>query len=576
MSDGGSEQSYSGRLELTWTNKDQRLLAHEDGSYEWAPPTDYRVAEVRLLHDAGTVGEVRGGPRSRAKDNLLVRGDSLNALTSFVELPEFAREYAGQVKLVYLDPPFNTGEAFEHYDDFLEHSVWLTMMRDRLLQAKRLLAPDGSIWVHCDDSEQARLRVLLDEVFGTNAFIATIVWQKKYSRDSRPAIGAVHDYIHVFAPAGTDWKEVRNRLPRDPGNTRYSNPDDDPNGPWTTQPLIVQAGHATEAQFYAIKTPSGDVVEPPPGNAWRVTKPRFDELVSAGLVTFGPKGASRPRKKIYEKDAQPLVPWTWWSHQEVGHNAEAKQEILALFPDKEPFGTPKPERLMQRIIHIATEPGDVVLDSFLGSGTTSAVAHKMGRRWIGVEWSRTTVETFALPRLTTVAAGDDPGGITKDLGWGEGGGFRILDVGSSMFVADGGVVVLADWATNSKLAEATAAQLGFEFESDPPFTGRKGRTRLAVIDGLISTDVVELIAGALGEDERAVVCGTAVDPAASKVLREVRAGSSVRKIPASILDEYKQARWTPRVIAEASGSGNGSVPSITGRDAPMEAGAGTS
>ena len=145
-----------------------------------------------------------------------------------------------------------------------------------------------------------------------------------------------------------------------------------------------------------------------------------------------------------------------------------------------------------------------------------------------------------------------------------------------MFEADGGVVVLADWATNGKLAEATAAQLGFEFESDPPFTGRKGRTRLAVIDGLISTDVVELIAGALGEDERAVVCGTAVDPAASKVLREARAGSSVRKIPASILDEYRQARWTPRVIAEATGSGNGSAPSIAGRNAPTEAGAGKS
>lgn len=200
---GGALPRYEGRLELTWTNKPLRLLGHEDGSYEWVPPGDYRVAEVRLLDDAGTVGERQTGT-ARARDNLVIRGDALNALGSLVELPEFARELVGRVKLAYLDPPFNTMESHYVYDDALEHSVWLTMMRDRLLQVRKLLSPDGSIWVHCDDSEHAYLKVLMDEIFGRQAFIATVVWQKRYSRDNRPAIGAVHDYLVVYAPKGTD------------------------------------------------------------------------------------------------------------------------------------------------------------------------------------------------------------------------------------------------------------------------------------------------------------------------------------------------------------------------------------
>ena len=164
---------YEGRLELTWTNKHLRLLADDDGSYTWVSPSDYRVAEVRLLRDAGVVG-ITDAPE-RAADNLLIRGDALNALTSLVQLPEFARHYVGKVKLAYLDPPFNTQQSFLHYDDALEHSVWLTMMRDRLLQIKTLLASDGSIWVHCDDSEQGYLKVMMDEVFGRENFVAVSV-----------------------------------------------------------------------------------------------------------------------------------------------------------------------------------------------------------------------------------------------------------------------------------------------------------------------------------------------------------------------------------------------------------------
>jgi adenine-specific DNA-methyltransferase len=577
MSDGGSEQSYSGRLELTWTNKDQRLLAHEDGSYEWLPPSDYRVAEVRLLDNAGTVGETHSD-RHRAKDNLLIRGDALNALTTLGQLPEFSRQYVGKVKLAYLDPPFNTGQAFEHYDDALEHSVWLTMMRDRLLQVRRLLSHDGSIWVHCDDAEQARLKVMMDEVFGPDNFVATVIWEKADSpRMDAQLFSSRHDFLLVYRMS-SEWKPV----------PRPMNPDDMAHFDQTTSEgeryrrvLLRKWGANSRRQdrpnlAYSLEAPDGTEVWPirSDGEAgyWRWSREKYEDNRASIEWLQRKDGSWEPYVMQMARDATSKPPETLWRYEDVGSNRQAKAEIKALIPGQ-PFDTPKPERLLRRIIEVGSVPGDVVLDCFLGSGTTSAVAHKLGRPWVGIEWSSENLDTFVIPRLSKVVTSDDPGGITEEVGWRGGGGFRMLDVSPSMFAADGGVVVLADWATNGKLAEATAAQLGFEFESDPPFTGRKGRTRLAVIDGLISTDVVELIAGALTDDERAVVCGTAVDPVASKVLRGTRAGSSVRKIPASILDEYRHARWTPRVIAEAIGSGNGSAPSMTARNAPTKAGA---
>lgn len=231
------------------------------------------------------------------------------------------------------------------------------------------------------------------------------------------------------------------------------------------------------------------------------------------------------------------MPWTWWSRDETGDNQEANRESKALFASV--FDTAKPERLLARVIHIASNPGDVVLDCFAGSGTTAAVAHKLGRRWVTVEQSAATVETFTKPRLEKVVAGDDPGGITEAAGWEGGGGFRVLEVGPSMFAESGGRVWLADWAANGSLGEASAAQLGFAYEPDPPFAGRKGKARLAVVDGLVNADVVRLLVGALAPEEKLVLCGTAVDPEATTALRELRPGSRTRKIPASILAEYR-------------------------------------
>jgi adenine-specific DNA-methyltransferase len=537
-------QRLSGRLELTWTNKDQRLLAHEEGSYEWVPPGDYRVAEVRLLHDAARVGE---GPSTRARDNLLIRGDALSTLHSLVQLPEFATELVGKVRLAYLDPPFNTQQAFQHYDDALEHSVWLTMMRDRLAQLWTLIADDGSVWVHCDDTEQAYLRVVLDELFGRANFVATVVWQKRNSRENRKAIGSSHDYIVIYAKSGpTKWRDLRNRLPRNASTAK--NPDKDPRGDWDSIPFTAQGFR--ENQMYPITTPTGIIHKPPKGRCWGATEPEYKRLLADKLIHFPRSGNGRPRVKQFLEVAKELVPNTWWPTSEVGDNDQAKKEILALFPDAEAFDTPKPEKLMERIIHIATNPGDLVLDCFAGSGTTAAVAHKLGRRWITSEWSRETVETFTLPRLEKVVAGEDPGGVTEAVGWEGGGGFRVLDVAPSMFEDDEGIVVLSDWATGGALGEATAAQLGFAYEEEQPFVGRKGKMRLAVIDGLVSQAVVELLLSALPEDERLTICGTTIDDEAGDFLREQRRGSRIRKIPASILVEYqKTVRWRPLASA---------------------------
>ncbi len=533
---------YSGRLELTWTNKHLRLLAHEDENrkppYEWVPNGDYRVSEVRLLHEHETVGEVRG-ERSRAKDNLLIQGDALCALTSLLELPEFSREYAGKVKLVYIDPPFNTGQTFAQYDDGLEHSVWLTMLRDRLLQVRQLLSPDGSVWLHLDDGESHRARCVLDEVFGADKFVATVIWQKKYSRENRTAIGAVHDYIHVYAPMGKEWKTVRNRITR-PRAANYRNPNNDPRGLWRPVPMTAQGFRKN--QMYEIVSPGGKVHTPPKGRCWSVLETSFKELLNEGRIYFGKDGNAQPNTIRYLDEDEGLVPWTWWPHEEVGNTDESKKEMLGLFPDREAFATPKPEHLMERIIHIATNPGDVVVDCFLGSATTVAVAHKMNRRWVGVERSSENIAEFALPRLRSVVSGDDDGGVSQPQGWRGGGGFRVLDVAPSMFDEDEGLVVLADWATNGLLGEACAAQLGYEYCNEPPFCGRKGRVRLAVVDGLVSTDVAKVLVQTLGKGERVTVCGTSYDPEARTVLKEICPGSTLRKIPSSILSDYASSR----------------------------------
>lgn len=537
-----TQPQHSGRLELTWTNKHRRLLAHDDACYEWVDPADYRVSEVRLLRDAQSVGGVHSD-RQRAKDNLLIRGDALHALTSLVSLPELAEEYAGKVKLAYIDPPFNTGQTFQQYDDGLEHSVWLTMMRDRLVQIRDLLSADGSVWVHLDDNEAAYARVLLDELFGRDCFVATVIWEKADSpRNSARQFSTDHDYILVYAK-DAGWRP--NRLPRTSDSDKiYTNPDDDPRGPWL--PSDPFANKPYSKGLYSITGPTGRVFRPPKGRFWRISKEKFEELDADGRIWWGTNGDARPSIKRFLSEVQDLVPRTLWRHEEVGSNRTSKNEIRRLFPDLPAFDTPKPEALMERIVTIATDKGDIVLDCFAGSGTTAAVAHKMGRRWVTIEWSEDTLRDFLIPRLTKVVKGEDSGGITEAVDWEGGGGFRILDVAPSMFQEVDGRVLLADWATDSALAEATAAQLRFEYELESPFCGRKGRQRLAVLDGIATAEILDLLVGALGEGEKLLLCATAVAPAAHEHLKQISPGSRIRKIPASILAEYRLAYRTRR------------------------------
>ncbi|WP_130472679.1 site-specific DNA-methyltransferase [Candidatus Magnetaquicoccus inordinatus] len=396
----------SNRLELTWIGKDNQ------------PPQGAHF----LVEDHNfSYNNTRQGAAEELTDNRLIYGDNLFALQALE--PEFA----GKIKCITIDPPYNTGSVFSHYGDSMEHGQWLSLMRNRLLLFYRLLHPqEGSLWVSIDDYEAPYLRIVLDEIFGRENFIAQNVWQKRYSRENRQAIGDVHEYVIVYARDPVRFKAIRNKVfPSSAQEKVYRNPNNDPRGRWRTIPLTAQEGHATAEQFYPVTTPAGKVFYPPKGRCWGISKATFEKLLAEGRIYFGKKGDAQPTMIRYLSEVDGYVPWTWWPHEEVGHTDEAKKEIHALFGKTDAFATPKPERLLRRILQIASNPGDWVLDSFAGSGTSGAVAHKMRRRWIMVERGE-QCHTHIIPRLKKVIDGDDPGGITAAVQWSGGGGFRYF------------------------------------------------------------------------------------------------------------------------------------------------------
>lgn len=364
--------------------------------------------------------------------NMLIQGDNLESLKALLPY------YAGLVKCIFIDPPYNTKSAFEHYDDNLEHAQWLSMMYPRMVLLRELLSEDGSIWITLDDNEAHYFKVLCDEVLGRKNFVANVFWQKTPTRENRTDVSAVHDHLFVYAKDRDIWKEKRNLLPAsDSQISRFTNPDNDPRGAWASLPAHAKAekGRRKE-QFFTITTPSGRLVDPPPGRCWLYTAERFQEMVEDNRIWFGESGSNVPRVKKFLSEVQAgLVPSTFWAHDEVGTNGKAKAEIVALFPGETPFSTPKPEALIQRIIQIATNDDDIVLDSFLGSGTTAAVAQKMGRRWIGIEMGE-HARTHCQPRLVKVINGEQ-GGISKAVGWQGGGGFRFYQLGPKVFDEQG-------------------------------------------------------------------------------------------------------------------------------------------
>ena len=400
--------------------------------------------------------------------NMLVQGDNLDALKALLPY------YKGAVKCIYIDPPYNTRSAFEHYDDNLEHSQWLAMIYPRLVLLRELLAEDGSIWVSIDDNEGHYLKVVMDEVFGRANFIDTVIWEKADSpRNSARQFSSDHDYIFGYSRQ-EEWAPLR--LPRtEAANSIYNNPDNDPRGLWL--PGDPYANKPYSRGLYSIDGPTGRTFQPPAGRFWRVSEDRLRELDADGRVWWGPQGAARPSIKRYLTEVAELVPRTIWRKEDVGSNRTSKNEMRALFPDEASFGTPKPERLMQRILHIASNPGDLVLDSFLGSGTTAAVAHKMGRRWIGIEMGD-HAETHCKPRLDKVIAGEQ-GGISEAVGWAGGGGYRFYRLGGAVFDADGHIACGIGFAP-------LAAHVWFS-ETNTPFAGAADRPVLGVHDGVAYT-----------------------------------------------------------------------------------------
>ena len=359
-------------------------------------------------------------------ENMLIQGDNLEALKALLPY------YAGQVKCIYIDPPYNTQSAFEHYDDNLEHSIWLSTMYPRLEILRDLLSDEGSVWVSMDDNEEPYIKILLDEIFHRNNFVASVVWQKRTSPDARIQLGAAHDYIIVYAK-NANHVTFNKMLLTEEQKKNFKNPDDDPRGPWVSTDFSAQGWRPN--QMYKLKTPSGAEYEPPPGRCWVNVESEYNRLIAEGRMWFGKDGNGRPRTKTYLYESEGVSSWTWWTNVEVGHNQEAKKEINLLFGGGNAFDTPKPERLLHRILHVSTNPNDLVLDSFLGSGTTAAVAHKMGRQYIGIEMGEHAI-THCIPRLKKVVDGEQ-GGISNDVNWQGGGGYHFYKLGEAIFDEEG-------------------------------------------------------------------------------------------------------------------------------------------
>lgn len=389
-------------------------------SLSWLHKQHAEQAAVKVPHHLLTVQSVHG---DAASENLLIQGDNLLALKALLPM------YRGRVKCIFIDPPYNTQSAFEHYNDRLEHSLWLSMMLPRLHLLRELLSEDGSIWVTIDDNEAHYLKVMMDEVFGRKNFIGNIVWHKKYSpQNDDKGVTAAHD--HVLAFAKNISSVAISLLPRsEEMNARYANPDDDPRGVWKSGDLTSKT--KAKGHSYPIVGPNGVVHYPSPGRQWAPSLESFERWHAEGRIWFGKNGTNRPSLKQYLTEVQDgIVPLSIWFRDEVGDNQEAKKEVTVLNRE-DIFDTPKPERLLQRVLVLATKEHDLVLDSFLGSGTTAAVAHKMGRRYIGIEMGD-HAQTHCLPRLEKVIDGEQ-GGISKAVNWQGGGGFKFLTLGNAIF-----------------------------------------------------------------------------------------------------------------------------------------------
>ena len=510
------------KLELTWIGKDQRpkleprILIEDPGkSYHAA----HRVSEDDIF------------------DNRLIFGDNLLALKALEQ------EFAGKIKCIFIDPPYNTGSAFRHYDDGIEHSLWLSLMHPRVELLRRLLSEGGSLWITIDDNECHYLKILCDEVFGRNNFVANVIWQKKYA----PANDALwlsdsHDHVLVYAKSKQVWRPFK--LPRsEKSNAAYKNPDNDPRGPWKAGDYTCNKSAAERPNlYYPLKQPTtGEEIWPKKTRVWAYGEDQYRLHVEKHLLWWGKKGTNRvPAYKRFLSSVEDdgAVPQTVWLWKDVGHTQDGKKESTSLIPDS-PFATPKPEKLLTHILTLATRQRDIVLDSFAGSGTTAAVAHKMGRRWIAVELED-TCHTHIIPRLKKVIDDEDPGGVTEVCGWKGGGGFRYYRLGPSLLEKD----EWGNWVINKEfnaemLAEAVCKLEGFTYAPSDEIYWQQGHSTetdiIYVTTQFMNREMLTKLSDEVG-DKRSllVVCK------AFRVRADAFPNLTIKKIPKAVL---RKCEW---------------------------------
>jgi len=506
------------KLELTWIGKDEQ------------PRLEPRI----LIEDPErSYGDKNSG-------NMLIHGDNLLALKALEQ------DFAGQIKCAAIDPPYNTGSAFTHYDDGVEHSIWLNLMKPRIEIIHKLLRDDGTLWITIDDNEAHYLKVLCDEVFGRNNFIANVVWEKVYTPKSNArGLSSDHDHILVFAKSDNWFETGWNVIPRNEEQAgRFTNPDKDPDGPWRTYPLDVRTEDSAkrEKYRYEVVLPSGRKIKPSLGRHWALPLEKFEDERASGKIYFGKDGNAMPTRKVHLKYAkQGVLARTWWPYKEVGGNQDAKREILTLFGDSG-FITPKPESLLERICTIATNPGDWVLDSFGGSGTTGAVAHKMGRKWIMVELGE-HCHTHCLPRLRKVVDGTDQGGISKAVNWQGGGGFKYYYLAPSLLKEDKyGNWIIDERYNADMLAAAMAKHEGFKYSPDEHIYWKQGRSTekdyIFTTTNFITVEFLDKINEEMQPDESLLICCKSFSKACGNRYPNI----TVKKIPNLLLGRCEFGR----------------------------------
>lgn len=503
-------QNKLNKLELMWIGKDDEPLAIEPRLLLYTP--EYSFGEV----ETGTLANGKPWP-----GNMLVHGDNLLALRALEQ------DFSGQIQCIYIDPPYNTGSAFEHYDDNKEHSIWLSLMKARLVILHRLLSETGLIWITLDDNEVHYCKVMCDEIFGRKNFLGNVIWQHSIQgKNDAKTFSLSHNHILVYAKSDAF---IRYKLPREEKhNVNYSNPDNDPKGPWRSGD--VRSPNLRENLKYNITTPSGKTILSPE-KGWRWSKELLYSKIETGEIFFS-SDEKRIIRKIYLKDQDGRVPDSLWLGEDSGTTREANTELKGL---QIVFGTPKPERLIQRVINISTKPGDIVLDSFLGSGTTSAVAHKMGRRWIGVELGDHAY-THCVTRMNKVIEGEQ-GGISKSQNWQGGGGFKFYELAPSLLNKDkyGNLIINKEYNANM-LAAAMAKHQGFTYSPDAEMYWKQGNSSehdfIFTTTQLITAEMLETIHDQLGEDESLLICCTKFQPECRNKFPNI----TIKKIPKVLLD----------------------------------------